>query len=206
MFANLFPDLEMEPRFVCDGDFPDIEDFDAFIISGSKYSVYDDLPWIEDLKRYTSKLYTLRKKVLGVCFGHQMMAEALDGKVKKSENGYLIGLHQFHVINNEDWMNPFQDPYRMLMLCQDQVVQLPSNSRVLSKSSICPVAMFTVGSHFLGIQGHPEFTKEYNRAVFESRTEKIGQEKIDRAIQSFVKEPDTALLREYFMRFLSDNE
>ena len=84
-----------------------------------------------------------------------------------------------------------------------KVVKLPQNAKVLSKSADCPVAMFSLGENFLGIQGHPEFSKEYNRAVFESRIEKIGQEKIDRAILTFTAEPDRDLLRGFLSRFLS---
>ena len=101
-------------------------------------------------------------------------------------------------------MELYQSPYNMLMVCQDQVAKLPPGSNVLSRSDRCPVAMFTLGDHFLGIQGHPEFTKEYNRALFESRTEKIGQDKIDIAIQSFENEPDTSLLQGYLTAFLKD--
>jgi len=202
MFANLFPELDLVSRFVCDGDFPDVEDFDAYIISGSRYSVYDDKPWIKELKHFTQDLYNSKKKVLGVCFGHQMIAEALGGKVLKGRNGFMIGVHEFEYLKKELWMEPFQANYNMLMLCQDQVRQLPSNAQVLSKSSDCPVAMFSVGDYFLGVQGHPEFTREYNRVVIESRTEQIGQKKINFAIQSFKKEPDTELLRDYLMGFL----
>ena len=90
----------------------------------------------------------------------------------------------------------------MLMLCQDQVTKLPSNSKILSKSRDCLIAMFALGDRFLGIQGHPEFTKEYNRAVFESRSEIISRHKIDKAIESFVNEPDTSLLQRYLTGFL----
>ena len=90
----------------------------------------------------------------------------------------------------------------MLMPRQDQITKLPPNAKLLSKSRDCPVAMFTLGDHFLGIQGHPEFTKEYNKAVFESRSEEIGMHKIEKAIHSFVKEPDTTLLQRYLIGFL----
>ena len=202
MFTNLFPDLDLEHHFVCDGDFPDVEDFDAYIISGSRYSVYDDKPWIKQLKDFTQDLYNSKKKVLGVCFGHQMIAEALGGKVLKAENGFLIGVHEFEILEKKFWMEPFQDHYYVLMLCQDQVEQLPSNAQVLSKSLDCSVAMFSVGDYFLGVQGHPEFTRAYNRVVIESRTEQIGQDKIDFAIESFKIEPNTELVRDYLMGFL----
>jgi len=203
MFDKLFPDLDLVPYFVCDGNFPDVHDFDAFIISGSKYSVYDDIQWILDLKVFTVTIFNSNKKLLGVCFGHQMIAEALGGKVEKAANGFLIGLHIFELLQKEPWMNPYQSPYTMLMLCQDQVAQLPPGSRVLSKAEGCSVAMFSIEDRILGIQGHPEFTKEYNRTVFESRIEKIGQDKIDQAIESLELATDSSLLRKYLTGFLA---
>ncbi len=88
------------------------------------------------------------------------------------------------------------------MLCQDQISTVPLGSRILSKADDCPIGMFAMGEHILCLQGHPEFTKEYNRAVFESRVEKIGQNKIDQAIASFVHDPDFKLMQQYLSNFL----
>jgi len=203
MFNNLFPEIDLVSHFVCDGDFPNVEDYDAYVISGSKLSVYDDIPWIKELIEFTKSAHQSEKKILGVCFGHQMIAEALGGKVEKSDAGFLIGVHEFEILVQESWMVPYKSPFNMLMLCQDQVLKLPSNSRILAKSGSCPIAIFEVGDKVLGIQGHPEFTKEYNKAVFESRLGKIGQDKIDQAIASFANEPDSRLLQRHLTAFLS---
>ena len=204
MFNNLLPDVVMEPFFVIDNEFPEIEKYDVFICTGSRYSVYDDLPWVEQLKEMTKEIYNLGKKFIGICFGHQLIAESLGGKVEKQDGGYLIGLHNFAITKNLSWMKPQVEGYKVLMLCQDQITVLPEKSLVLSKSADCPIGMYTVGKNFLGIQGHPEFSREYNRAIFESRADRINADKIEKAFRSLEFEPSNLLLANYLERFILD--
>lgn len=201
MFRQFLPDLRLDTWFVCDGVFPSVSDYDAFVCTGSKFSVYDDLPWVRLLKSFTAEVFQAKKKFVGVCFGHQLIAEGLGGKVEKAASGYQIGLHQFTVLESAGWMKPEADSYKLLMLCQDQVIKLPPDSQVVATSPDCPVGMFTTGDHFLGIQGHPEFTKAYNKAVFESRRSKMGEEKLAEAIESLAGEPDRELLSGWITRF-----
>lgn len=202
MFKRLLPEMPMDTWCVCDRQFPEISDYDAFICTGSKYSVYEELDWIADLSQFTRDVFQSGKKFVGSCFGHQMIAHALGGEVSKLAHGYLIGLHDFRLAQRIPWMSMDVNSYNVLMLCQDQVKELPPNSKVWASSSVCPVGMFTVGSNFLGIQGHPEFTTKYNQAVFESRPDKISQEKMEMAKSSFAKRPSTIYLSQLMMEFV----
>lgn len=202
MFGQLLPQLSMEPWMVCDGNFPDVDAYDGFIATGSRLSVYEELDWIQRLKELTREMYAKQKKFVGVCFGHQLIAEALGGKVEKAPVGYLVGAHAFMIKRNLPWNSDHADTFNILMLCQDQVSQLPPHSTVYATSKECPVGMLTVGHHFLGIQGHPEFSKAYNQAVFSSRPDQIAEEKIAGAIRSFENEVDTQWLRNVITEFL----
>ena len=162
MFPARLPEPDCVNYEVCEGQCPvSVDECDAWLCTGSSHSVYDELDWILQLKDFVKKLHAAQKKIAGVCFGHQMLAEALGGKVEKAEIGWCVGVHSFEVIKCDAWMVPFVPTYNLPMSCRDQVVQLPENSTVLAKSADCPVGMFRVGEHMLGIQAHPEFPLKY---------------------------------------------
>jgi GMP synthase-like glutamine amidotransferase len=204
MFAKLLPEVEIISFDVLNGQFPkSVDDCEAYICTGSKYSVYEDIDWIKQLKDFVFQLYKKEKKFVGVCFGHQMLAEALGGKVLKSGKGWNVGVHPFGIAIKEEWMDPFQETFDLIMMCQDQVVELPDNSKLLAHADDCFVGMFKVGDTMLGIQAHPEFSKEYEKALMLDRIDRIGEEKVQKAIKSFEKSPDQGLIGRWIVKFLS---
>lgn len=203
MFAAWLPGVHWERYDVTKGHFPaSTGDCDAYLCTGSRHSVYDDLPWIRRLKELVQELDRQRLPFVGVCFGHQLLAEALGGKVAKAGVGWCVGLHTFRILHREPWMNPFQKQFSLLMSCQDQVVQLPADSTVLAETADCPVSMYQVGKHMLGIQAHPEFSKAYAGVLMESRRERIGEQKVKTALQSLQGEADSMLLAAWVQGFL----
>lgn len=202
MFRRMLPELEIDAYFVCDGLFPEVKDFDIFICSGSKYSVYDPEDWIYGLGSLINEIEDFNKKLVGICFGHQMIAHALGGRVEKSSNGWQLGVHTFEVLKEKSWMEPQQEEFNVLMLCQDQVTKLPPGAEVIAETPACPVGMFQVGSSILGIQGHPEYTKSYNRALYNSRADRIEAEKIAIADKSMSMNLDQQLIASWIMNFL----
>lgn len=207
MFPALF--LQVAPNWkftfydVCNGHFPEfVDECDVYICSGSKNSVYDDEQWINDLKDFVRTIYNSDKIFVGVCFGHQMLGEALGGKVQKSEAGWCIGVHSFELIKTEEWMYPAQSTFNLLMMCQDQVLQLPPDSTLLARTADCPNGMFRVGNKMLGIQAHPEFSKEYDQALMELRIERIGEEKVRSGIKSLELPTHELIIAEWIRKFV----
>ncbi len=203
MFQVLFPKLDFTVYNIVEGEFPaSVADHEIYIVTGSKFSVYDDIPWIHKLKSFVREIQLHHKYFIGVCFGHQLLAEALGGEVVKNEIGWCVGVHTFQVVHKEEWMIPPIENLRLLMSCQDTVRRMPGNSTLLARSEDCVVGMFGVGDRMIGVQGHPEFSKEYDRALMEGRVERIGAEKVRKGINSLEMDLDAGVFADWMMRFL----
>lgn len=203
MFANLFPEFEWTVFDVCNGHFPEnLDEHEVYFASGSMRSVYEKEDWIIRLLGVVREIYQQKKYFVGFCFGHQLIGESLGGKVMKSPNGWCVGVHEFEIQQQEKWMQPFQNSVRLLMMCQDQVVQLSENSTVLAGNEQCPVGIFQVGETMLGIQAHPEFSKEYDQLLMENRVDRMGESVVKNGVESLEKEIDAELMREWVKRFI----
>lgn len=207
MFGALFqcyaPAITLTPYAVCDDEWPEAsDDCDAYITTGSRSSVYDDVPWIHRLKAFVRQLDDAGKPYVGICFGHQMLAEALGGRVTKAPTGWGVGVHAGEIRQTEAWMQPPQSQFQLQYMHQDQVLELPANAVLLGSSAHCPVAMFRLGQHMLGIQAHPEFTADYSRALLHDRRARIGDERTQQALDSLNQPTDEAAVAQWIAAFL----
>jgi GMP synthase-like glutamine amidotransferase len=185
MFRNSLDPLEQDfiltpIRCFEDEILPDPKQFDGFIITGSRYSVYEDLPWITSLLDFVRKCWELEIKVVGICFGHQLIAHALGGKTEKAEVGWGFGIQSAKITEKKPWMtdsgNLNGDLYNLIVIHQDQVVDLPPHFKTIAENDFCPNSMIVAGNKMLGIQGHPEFGKEFCAFRAEFRKDLIGPE------------------------------
>ena len=177
------------------------DECEAYIITGSKASVYEDLAWIRKLEAYVRQLYQADKKLIAVCFGHQLVAQAFGGKTEKSNKGWGVGVHSIPILKRKAWMLPPLKRYNVVVSHQDQVTRLPDGAELLAGNDFCPNAMFQLGS-ILTIQGHPEFSKEYGNASMQNRKKKIEQHHFEAAMQSWEKHLDDADLAAWWLKFI----
>ena len=92
IFNKVDPSINLKVYDVVIDEYPnDIDECDGYIITGSKLSTYDDVHWIKTLEEYIRTLDASKKNLLGVCFGHQLIAQALGGKVEKNKKGWELG-------------------------------------------------------------------------------------------------------------------
>jgi GMP synthase-like glutamine amidotransferase len=207
MFATLLaqhaPQLELVNYDVCNGELPaTIDACEAFITTGSKFSAYDDVDWIHALKGFIRQLHEANKPFVGICFGHQLLAEALGGKVAKAETGWGVGAHAVKIIHRESWMTPDAANCRLQYMHQDQVQRMPDNSVLLGNSAHCPVAMYRVGATMLGIQAHPEFPAAYSEALMLDRIPRIGEARVRDGVTSLVQATDEAIVTNWIVQFM----
>ena len=171
------PNLEYAVYDVELGEYPvDIDEVDAYLITGSKSSVYEDKRWIIELMEFVRELNRRHKKLLGFCFGHQLVAQALGGKTERSAKGWGVGLHTHRFTTVPSWHDQGDVDLNILVSHQDQVVAVPDSARVLAGSEFCENAVCQIGDHILTFQGHPEFVPEYSRELLSIRRERIGEE------------------------------
>lgn len=203
LFLQVAPDWDFRFYDVCNNQFPaSVDECDVYICTGSRFSVYDDEEWILKLKNFVRKIAESQQIYIGVCFGHQMLGEALGGVVRKSDAGWCVGVHEFEVTESQRWMSPFQNTFSLLMMCQDQVIDLPPGSRVIARSKDCPNAMILVNERILGIQAHPEFPKVYDKALMELRIDRMGKEKVASGIASLDRPTDELLFAQWIKNYV----
>lgn len=202
MTKMLGPGFEVEVFDVKAGGLPDPEAFDGAMITGSASGVYDGDPWIAELLDWIRDAWG-RTKLVGICFGHQAMAQALGGQVEKSERGWGIGLHTYRVEGAEPWMTGGPPSLAIPVSHQDQVVIAPPGARVTIASDFTPYAGLAWDDGAISFQCHPEFSPAYAAALVEGRRgTRISDGMADAAVASLEEPNNRALLGGWIAGFL----
>ena len=177
LLAPHLPEATFSESMAIENRFPDrVTDHDAYVIGGSPHGVYEDLPWIRRAEVFVREAVAAERVLIGGCFGHQLIAQALGGKVIKSDKGWGLGVHQHPVVRREPWMVGGPDAPNVVVSHQDQVVEPAPGSVVLASSAFCPMAMVRLGDRVLTLQGHPEMNIATSARLIELRGEQLGQD------------------------------
>ncbi len=194
--------LELVAYDVAGGHFPArIDECDGYLCTGSRHGVNDDIEWIGTLRSFVASVSEAGVPCVGICFGHQMIAQALGGRVDRAPGGWGAGVHRIEVVDHEGWMEPGADRLSLHFMHQDQVLDLPPGAKLLGRAGHCPNAMFQAGSA-LGLQAHPEFVTAYTEALIRSRELRLGADTAKAALASLSRPTDELTAGRWVARFL----
>ena len=178
-------EISLTNYVVVDGAFPKaVEDYDGYIITGSRHGVYEDFPFIAPLMDFIREAYAKDIPQIGICFGHQAIAQALGGKVIKSPKGWGVGIRKVDVVKKADWMTNASDTLDLIYVHQDQVIDAPEGAEILAGDDFCPIASFAIGNSIYTLQGHPEFDKDYVHELLAIRGQDMGEDVVKTASAS----------------------
>jgi len=208
MFKTLFAGQPIAADFdvfnVVEGHYPrEDAHYDAYLVTGSKADSFGTDPWIETLKVFLLSRYQRGDKLLGICFGHQLLAIVLGGHAQRATQGWGVGIHRYRVHAQAPWMTPHDGDVTLLISHQDQVTALPEGATVVASSEFCPFAAYQLNGQVLCFQGHPEFVHDYSRALLELRQQNMADDVYQTAVDSLNHSHDGATVGEWMLRFVA---
>jgi GMP synthase-like glutamine amidotransferase len=198
--------LELIRYDLDEGRFPDSErECDGWICSPSRSSVYDDLPWIPDAAALHQRVIASEVPYVGICFGHQLLAQSLGVEVQRAEHGWNVGVHEYDIVTPQRWMVGDHSNVRLIASHQDQVMSLPGEATLLFRAAdgSCPIAGMAIGDRAWTIQLHPEFVPELADHLLAGRVALIGSEKVAAARATLTQPLSQRRVAEWIGRFFS---
>ena len=191
LVSGLMPSTTFAEISVVSGDpLPEPGDYDGYVLMGSRHSVYEDLPWISPLKNLVRECSNKAIPQFCICFGHQIMAEALGGRVDAAPSGWVVGLQHYNVISGHFGAGKYS--VAGIAYHQDQVTKLPAGAQIILASDTCEYAgiLYQNGRSF-SVQWHPEFNVQFTRElILQTAGDPLDKDVAEQALQSLSAEPD----------------
>lgn len=196
------PAARFDTYFVSRDSFPDhLDDYDAFLVTGSPCSVHDSHGWITRLADLVREAAAAGQRVAGSCFGHQLIAKAFGGQVGPNENGWLVGNFAVHITRNHAWMQPAARLTGMFHFNRERVTRLPPGAEAFAHTDDYADFGFILGDNVMSFQGHPEQSRR-SMQNFLDTTPSLSAEQYARAAANIADAvPDARIWSAWMMRF-----
>lgn len=201
-YSDMFRDLLAGQGFdfdnydVVDGEMPDsVTAADGWLITGSKHGAYEDLPWIAPLEALIREAHAADIPLVGICFGHQIIAQALGGRVEKFSGGWSVGRVAYDFGG---------ETLPLYAWHQDQVVERPEGAEVVARTDFCENAGLVYGGKAFSVQPHPEFTAAFLSGLMDARGEVVPQEMLAEARATVGQPVANARLGQMIGQFFRD--
>ena len=189
--AQGLPEAEYDVVDIQGGaEIPPLSGYDGVLVTGSDKGVYDDVPWMEPLRALLLEARDREIPVLGLCFGHQIMADTWGGKAEKSDTGNQVGVRHYTYRGQDIAAHAWH---------KDQVTRQPPNSEITASADYCPIAGLKYDFPAMSVQFHPEYTRDYmGRFIDQGRGEILDNDFTDEVLESLASEdvPQDLLAKE----------
>jgi GMP synthase-like glutamine amidotransferase len=199
LFDAVDKTVEYELFDVQQGCYPSVSSRELYLIPGSRAGAYDDTYWVKELIGFIRKLYAGNAKILGICFGHQVIAQALGGRVEKSPKGWGTGIRTSRIIDSKASAYFPEMTMSLHYNHHDYVVELPPEAVCFAMSDFCPIEGFYIGRQVLAFQGHPEYTSGYSRYLLQNHAENEPEEVVNSALISLVNKTDSLAVAKWML-------
>lgn len=182
--------------------YPDhLDECDGYLIAGSRHCAFSKTPWIQQLLEFVQTLDRARKKLIGICFGHQCIALALGGSVVKAKQGWGLGVHEYDVLISGILTEDLGTTLKLRCSHEDQVARLPTHATRLLTNDFCENAGMVVADYIISFQAHPEFDRDFAEHLILNREQELGPD-FTPTLASLASDVDSNLVARSLLRHL----